>query len=266
MGVYSAGIIRHLGPTANLICFNLYWACLVNMQIWGTFCLVFQFSALQPFSWISSLGNRPRRVKLCYGTYLIGMVIILSIFIHLSVVDRSVFNQYAVQTNNEYVIEIINNEPTWIGFSSAIKPTIIAFGIFVTVPDFCVASLAIFLTIKIWFIIEADKSRVTPLTQSIERNLYHTFLFRTANMVTFYTIPYIGIAALIFFGIQIPQLGIIFHSIICIHIFTHGIGTILMIKPLRVYIFSICLTKKIQSSSSYHSSGSSNSTLPTSRI
>uniref|UniRef100_A0A914P883 Uncharacterized protein n=1 Tax=Panagrolaimus davidi TaxID=227884 RepID=A0A914P883_9BILA len=231
------------------------------MQICGTFCLVFQFSALQPFSWISSFGNRPGRVKLCYGTYLIGMVTILSIFIHLSVVDRSVFYHYAVQTNNQYIIELINNEPTWIGFSSAIKPTVIAFGIFVTVPDLCVASLAIFLTIKIWFIIEADKSRVTPLTLSIERNLYHTFLFRTANMVTFYTIPYFGIAASIFFEIQIPQLGIFFHSIICFHILIHGIGSILMIRPLRVYIFNKCLRKKILSLPSNHSSGSN--TLPT---
>uniref|UniRef100_A0A914PLE3 Uncharacterized protein n=1 Tax=Panagrolaimus davidi TaxID=227884 RepID=A0A914PLE3_9BILA len=261
MEVYSAGIIRHLGPIANLICLNLYVACFVNMQICGTFCLIYQFSALKPFSRISCLGNCPNRAKMCYATYLIVMVTILSIFIHISVVDRSTFYQYALETKNEYITEIINSEPSWIGFSAALKPTIIGFGIFATIPDLCVASLAIFLTTKIWFIMEADKSRVSALTQSLERNLYHTFLIRTSVLVIFYTLPYMGIAATIFFEIQIPKLGIIFHSIISFQVILLLLGTLVMIKPFRVYLFGCCIKKKVHDSSSSNSNGSN--TLPT---
>uniref|UniRef100_A0AC34FNY5 Taste receptor type 2 n=1 Tax=Panagrolaimus sp. ES5 TaxID=591445 RepID=A0AC34FNY5_9BILA len=249
MGVYSAGIIGKLGPTANLICLNLYFIFLVKMQLCIVYCLIFQFSALRPFSWISHLGKCHIRVCKCYATYFIGMAIILSALLHTSVVDRSEFLDYANKTNNLYIVEIIKNESSWIGFSSAIKPAVIGFGICTTVPDLCVAFLSIFLTIKLWFIIEADKSRVSTLTQTLERNLYHTFIFRTSALILFYTLPYMGIFLSILCNIQNPSLGIILHTLIILQGVICMVGTILMIKHFRVYIFGCCLSKKILDSS-----------------
>uniref|UniRef100_A0AC35GFL7 Taste receptor type 2 n=1 Tax=Panagrolaimus sp. PS1159 TaxID=55785 RepID=A0AC35GFL7_9BILA len=261
MGVYSAGIIGKFGPTANLICLNLYFTLLVKMQLCVVCCLIYQFSALRPFSWISHLGNCPTRVLKCYAAYFIGMSIILSTFIYTSIVDRVQFFEYANRTNNFYVMEIIKNEPTWIGFSSALKPAVIGLGIFATVPDLCVALLAIFLTIKLWFIIEADKSIVSTLTQKLERNLYHTFIFRTTVLILFYTLPYMGIAISILFEIQSSKLGIICHSSIILQGAICLIGTILMIKHFRVYIFGCCFNEKVHDSSSPSNSNGIPTTL-----
>uniref|UniRef100_A0A914XVW4 G protein-coupled receptor n=1 Tax=Panagrolaimus superbus TaxID=310955 RepID=A0A914XVW4_9BILA len=136
------------------------------------------------------------------------------------------------------------------------KPTVIGFGIFAIVPDLFVAFLSIFLTIKLWFIIEADKSRVSTLTQTLERNLYHTFIFRTTALISLYTLPYMGIALSILLNIQNPKVGIIFHTLIILQSVVCLIGTILMIKHFRVYIFGCCISKKILDSSSPSASNS----------
>uniref|UniRef100_A0A914PGB9 Taste receptor type 2 n=1 Tax=Panagrolaimus davidi TaxID=227884 RepID=A0A914PGB9_9BILA len=266
MGVYSAGWLSSFGPKATLICLNIYFVCIVNTQLCTTFCLIYQYSAIKPFSWISSFGYCPRRVTWCYCAYLFSMATILTILIQMSYIEQKDFEIYANKTNNFYALELIKQQPSWIGFSSDLKPIVtILFVLFATIPDLLIAIFAITLTIKLYFIIKADKAHVSHITRGLEKNLYYTFLFRTFCIIFMYSLPYLGIVLTIFFKIQNPKLGIYFHSIIILLGFTCLCGTLVMIKPFRIFIFGRCFGRKVSPSGSTkatNSSTSSDASLP----
>uniref|UniRef100_A0A914Q3C6 Uncharacterized protein n=1 Tax=Panagrolaimus davidi TaxID=227884 RepID=A0A914Q3C6_9BILA len=261
MGVYSAGYLNFLGPKATLICLNIYLACTVNSQLCTTFCLIFQYSAVKPFSWLAKFGYCPKCIVRVYAAYFFAMVSFLTIFLHMSVVDQSDFANYANLTGNYYALELIQHQPSWIGFSGAIKPIVYIFAFFAIVPDFLIPILAITLTIKLYFIIKADKAHVSLITRGLEKNLYYTFVFRTLMLIFLFTIPYFCIVGTIVFGIVNSSIGIICHCIMVLQILVCLIGTLIIIKPFRIFVFQCFYDKN---GDSLNSNSSSEGSLPSS--
>ena len=238
-GGVVTGILRHLGTGVNLQIFKLALIVLTNSELCTILLLVFQFSNLQPNSFLSNFGRTGKRLITSYFGYLGFLIAIALILVPFSSNSLTEFRAYTFSRKDSFTEDLLSHNETILTFVAELNPTSHVLGFFELFSSVLLFVLGFYYTIIVSHVITTTRDVVSYTTYMREKMMLRAFIFKTIMMLVFYAFPMLAYTVAIWINVRSPLFMMMLNIIMVSHGWISYCGTIALIGPYRRIVLSL---------------------------